>query len=173
MRTSLDRSAAAEAIRTAMGKADPNAAVVWIKSMRERIDEALWQRRLWGVLFSVFAALALSLAVVGLYGLLSYGVSERAHDIGIRLALGAAPGKVRAMVLKEGMTLVVFGLALGLLLSVGALRLIAHLLIDVEAFDGSIYLAVTGALVAAGLAASVWPAIRASRLDPVRTLRSE
>lgn len=173
LRTSLDRAAAAEAIRTAIGKADPNAAVVWIKSMRERIDEALWQRRLWGVLFSVFAALALSLAVVGLYGLLSYGVSERTHDIGIRLALGAAPVKVRAMVLKEGMTLVVSGLALGLLLSVGALRLIAHLLINVEAFDWSIYLAVTGALVAAGLAASVWPAIRASRLDPARTLRSE
>ena len=141
--------------------------------MSERIDEALWQRQLWGVLFSVFAELALLLAGVGLYGLLSYGVSERAHDIGIRLALGAMPGKVRAMVLKEGMTLVVSGLALGLLLSVGAVRLIAHLLINVEVFDWSIYLAVTGTLVVAGLAASVWPAIRASRLDPARTLRSE
>lgn len=173
LRTRLDQSAAAQAIRAAVESTDPNAAIVSIRSMTERIDEALWQRRLWGVLFTVFAALALLLAGVGLYGLLSYGVSERSRDIGIRLALGADPAGVRAMVVRRGMILVLTGLALGLVLSLGALRMIAHLLVDVAAFDWAIYGSVAAALIAAGLAASLWPAIRASRLDPARTLRSE
>lgn len=173
LRTDLDRAAAAESIRATVREADPNAAVVWIKSMTERIDEALWQRRLWGVLFTVFASLAMLLAAVGLYGLLSYGVSQRRRDIGIRLALGAAPSGVRAMVVGQGMRLVVVGVVLGLLLSLGGSRLIGHLLVDVAVFDWTVYAVVAGALILAGLAASLWPAIRASRLDPARTLRSE
>ena len=141
--------------------------------MTERIDAALWQRRLWGVLFSAFAALALSLAGVGLYGLLSYSVSVRARDIGIRLALGATPAGVRAMVVRRGMALVLLGLAIGLVLSVGALRTIAHLLVDVAVLDWAIYAPVAGCLTAAGLLASLWPAVRASRLDPAQSLRSE
>ena len=141
--------------------------------MTERIDRALWQRRLWGVSFSVFAALALLLAGVGLYGLLSYSVSVRARDIGIRLALGATPAGVRAMVVRRGMALVLLGLALGSLLSVGALRTIAHLLVDVAVLDWTIYASVAGCLAAAGLLASLWPAVRASRLDPAQSLKSE
>jgi len=173
LRTGLDRAAAAESIRATVREADPNAAVVWIKSMSERIDEALWQRRLWGVLFTVFASLAMLLAAVGLYGLLSYGVSQRRRDIGIRLALGAAPSGVRAMVVGQGMKLVAAGVVIGLLLSLGGSRLIGHLLVDVAVFDWVVYAVVAAALILAGLAASLWPAIRASRLDPARTLRSD
>ena len=173
LRTSLDQTAVSSAIRDAVSKENQNAAIVSIQSMTERIDGALWQRRLWGVLFSVFAALALLLASVGLYGLLSYSVSVRARDIGIRLALGATPAAVRAMVVRRGMALVLLGLAIGFVLSVGALRTIAHLLVDVAAFDQTIYASVAGCLAAAGLLASLWPAVRASRLDPARSLRSE
>ena len=173
LRTRLDQAAVSGAIRAAVTQEDRNAAVVSIRSMTERIDAALWQRRLWGVLFSAFAALALSLAGVGLYGLLSYSVSVRARDIGIRLALGATPAGVRAMVVRRGMALVLLGLAIGLVLSVGALRTIAHLLVDVAVLDWAIYAPVAGCLTAAGLLASLWPAVRASRLDPAQSLRSE
>ena len=173
LRTPLDQTAVSRAIRAAISKEDRNAAIVSIRSMTARIDGALWQRRLWGVLFSVFAALALLLASVGLYGLLGYSVSARARDIGVRLALGATPAGVRAMVVRRGMALVLLGLAIGLVLSVGALRTIAHLLVDVAAFDWPIYASVAGCLAAAGLLASLWPAVRASRLDPAQSLRSE
>ena len=173
LRTHLDQTAVSSAIRDAVSKENQNAAIVSIQSMTERIDGALWQRRLWGVLFSVFAALALLLASVGLYGLLSYSVSVRARDIGIRLALGATPAGVRAMVVRRGMALVLLGLAIGLALSVGALRTIAHLLVDVAAFDRAIYASVAGCLAVAGLLASLWPAVRASRLDPAQSLRTE
>ena len=173
LRTRLDQTAVSGAIRAAVTQEDRNAAVVSIRSMTERIDAALWQRRLWGVLFSVFAALALSLAGVGLYGLLSYSVSVRARDIGIRLALGATPAGVRAMVVRRGMALVLLGLAVGLVLSAGALRTIAHLLVDVAVLDWAVYASVAGCLAAAGLLASLWPAVRASRLDPAQSLRSE
>ncbi len=173
LRTHLDQAAVSREIRAAVSKEDQNAAIVSIQSMTERIDAALWQRRLWGVLFSAFAALALLLASVGLYGLLSYSVSVRARDIGIRLALGATPAGVRAMVVRRGMALVLLGLAVGLVLSAGAVRTIAHLLVDVAVFDWAIYAPVAGCLAAAGLLASLWPAVRASRLDPAQSLRSE
>ena len=173
LRTHLDQAAISREIRAAVSKEDQNAAIVSIQSMTERIDAALWQRRLWGVLFSAFAALALLLASVGLYGLLSYSVSVRARDIGIRLALGATPAGVRAMVVRRGMALVLLGLAVGLVLSAGAVRTIAHLLVDVAVFDWAIYAPVAGCLAAAGLLASLWPAVRASRLDPAQSLRSE
>ena len=173
LRTRLDQTAVSRAIRDAVSKEDQNAAIVSIRSMTERIDDALWQRRLWGVLFSVFAALALLLASVGLYGLLSYSVSARAREIGIRLALGATTAGVRALVVRRGMALVLLGLAIGLVLSAGALRTIAHLLVDVAVFDWAIYASVAGCLAAAGLMASLWPAVRASRLDPAQSLRSE
>ncbi len=173
LRTGLDPAAAAESVRAVVRESDPNAAIKWVKSMSEHINEALWQRRLWGVLFTVFACLAMLLAAVGLYGWLSYGVSQRRRDIGILLALGAGPSGVRAMVVRQGMVLVGAGLALGLMLSVGGSRLIAHLLVDVGMYDWSIYAVVVAVLVVAGLAASLWPAIRASRLDPARTLRSD
>ena len=173
LRTNRDQAAVSREIRAAVSQEDQNAAIVSIQSMTERIDAALWQRRLWGVLFSVFAALALLLASVGLYGLLSYSVSVRARDIGIRLALGATPAGVRAMVVRRGMALVLLGLAAGLVLSAGAVRTIAHLLVDVAVFDWAIYAPVAGCLAAAGLLASLWPAVRASRLDPAQSLRSE
>ena len=173
LRTHLDQAAISREIRAAVSKEDQNAAIVSIQSMTERIDAALWQRRLWGVLFSAFAALALLLASVGLYGLLSYSVSVRARDIGIRLALGATPAGVRAMVVRRGMALVLLGLAVGLVLSAGAVRTIAHLLVDVAVFDWAIYAPVAGCLAAAGFLASLWPAVRASRLDPAQSLRSE
>ena len=173
LRTNLDQAAVSRDIRAAVLQEDRNAAIVSIQSMTERIDAALWQRRLWGVLFSVFAALALLLASVGLYGLLSYAVSVRARDIGIRLALGATPAGVRAMVVRRGMALVLIGLAVGMVLSAGAVRTIAHLLVDVAVFDWAIYAPVAGCLAAAGLLASLWPAVRASRLDPAQSLRSE
>lgn len=171
IRTRLDQAALSESIKSAVRATDSNILIAWIRSMNDRIDEALWQRRLWGVLFSVFAVLAVLLAAVGLYGLLSYEVSQRSRDIGIRLALGAAPGEMRTMVLRQGLKMVALGLAFGLLISLAMVRLIAHLLVDVASFDRAVYAAVAATLAIVGLLSSLWPAIQATRIDAAQLLR--
>jgi putative ABC transport system permease protein len=160
-------------VRKVVQASDLNAAVAWIKPMTERIDEALWQRRLWGALFSAFGALAILLAAVGLYGTLAYTVSQRTREICIRLAIGAGPAAVRTAVITHGMKLVLIGIAIGAGLSVAAIRALASLVDGSAIQDWSIYAAVAAVLGLTGLAASAAPAFRASRMDPLRALREE
>src|ERR1041385_7405554 len=114
IRTRGAPTAIASAARDAIRAVDRNAAIVWMKPMEQIMDESLWQRRLWGTLFLVFAALALVLAAIGIYGVMSYMVSQRTREIGIRVALGAGRSTVVAMVLRHGMVLVFAGVASGI-----------------------------------------------------------
>jgi predicted permease len=173
LRTNSDLQQIAPAIRSALQTADNRAALVWVKSMSDRIDEALWQRRLWGAVFTAFAVIALALASVGLYGVLAYAVSQRTREIGIRVAVGAAPARVLALVARDGLKLTILGLIVGGLLAFGAVRLIASLVEGSVLRDWSIYAAVTGVLLLTGVAASAVPAMRAARVDPLIALREE
>jgi ABC-type antimicrobial peptide transport system permease subunit len=141
--------------------------------MDQRIDESLWQRRLWGVLFAGFASLALLVAAVGLYGTVSHSVAQRTRELGIRVALGDRPTRMGAMIVREGMMLVVSGVAIGIVGALGAGRLITGLLHGVPAHDPGTIAAVALVLFAAGLAALVIPARRASRVDPIVALRAD
>lgn len=172
VRVGVDPHAMADTIRQTI-ETDPTMAVAEVKSMDQRIDESLWQRRLWGVLFAGFASLALLVAAVGLYGTVSHSVAQRTRELGIRVALGDRPTRMGAMIVREGMMLVVSGVAIGIVGALGAGRLITGLLHGVPAHDPGTIAAVALVLFAAGLAALVIPARRASRVDPIVALRAD
>jgi putative ABC transport system permease protein len=171
LRTDASEKELASQIRRVIQDADHKAAVVWIKSMTGRIDEALWQRRLWGVIFSAFAALAIVLAAVGLYGVLAYLVSQQTREIGIRIAIGAKPVEVSTMVLGRGMKLIFIGIAIGAAASFVAIRLLASLVARVAIQDWTLYAGVAAVVIVAGVVSAAGPALRACRVDPVIALR--
>ena len=152
---------------------DPGLPMFEIRTMRERMERSLWARRTYSWLFGVFAGAALVLAVAGIYGVVSYAVTQRTHEIGIRMALGAEPGQVLGQVLMEGMALVGTGVAIGLAGAALATRLLQPLLAGVSPHDPWAFAAVGLALTLAALAASLVPARRAATVDPVRALRFE
>jgi len=124
-------------------------------------------------LFSVFAALALLLATIGLYGLLAYTTLKRVREMGIRLALGARPAQIRTLVLSHGLQLLLIGAAIGLLGTIAISRVLQTVMFEVSGLDLRIYLGVGVLLLAATLLASWIPARRASRVDPIVALRTE
>jgi predicted permease len=140
-------------------------------TMRELLEQSLWPARLAAILLGTVAALALTLASVGLYGVMAYSVTQRTREIGVRMALGAAKGQVLGMVLGQAMTLVAIGLAIG---AAGALvlgRVVAQLLFGMSPSDPITFGGVCLLLTAVALVASAVPAWRASRLDPIKALR--
>jgi putative ABC transport system permease protein len=160
-------------VRSAIRAVDPNAPIVWVKPMEQIMDESLWQRRLWGVLLVVFAALALVLAAVGIYSVLSYVVGQRTREIGIRMALGAQKTTVLRMVLRAGLGMVLAGSAVGLTGAVLLSRLIRSLLYGVSATDPVTLALVPSFLAVVALAACYLPARRAASVDPLVALRQE
>ncbi len=125
------------------------------------------------VMLAIAAAVALALGLVGIYGVISYVVSQRTREIGVRMALGADRRDVSRMVLRQGMILAGIGVAIGLLAAVGLTRLMSSLLYGVEATDPVTFGVVAGLLTAVALVASYLPALRASRTDPLEALRFE
>jgi len=134
---------------------------------------SLTTRRFAAALLSAFAILALALAVVGLYGVLSYAVTQRTPELGVRFALGAAPGEVLRLVLGEGLRLTAIGVAIGAVLGAAAARAMSGLLFGTRAFDPGAFAIAAAALVLVALIASYVPARRASRVDPMVALRNE
>jgi putative ABC transport system permease protein len=125
------------------------------------------------VLFGVFAALGLSLAIVGVYGVISTGVEQQRHELGVRIALGADSGRIAAMVMSRGARLLAAGIAVGLIASLFAARVMATQIWKVSTFDPVSFGAVSVLLLVAGLQACYWPARRAARVDPIVALRQE
>jgi len=135
--------------------------------------ESIMEERLMALLSGFFGALSLLLAAIGLYGLISYAITQRTREMGIRIALGAGRRGVVWSVLREALLLVLFGVAIGLPLATLAARLIRHLFFGVSASDPATLAIVVSVLIATGLAAGYFPARRASRSDPLVALRWE
>jgi predicted permease len=160
------------ALTAAIGDVDPRITID-IKSLQTQLAESMTLMRTVGMLSGFFGALALLLATIGLYGIVAYGVARRRNEIGVRIALGAAHGRVIAMVLGDAGRVVLFGIALGAVASFAATRLIAAFLYDTAPADATTRLASALLLGAVGLGAAAVPAWRAASLDPVMALREE
>jgi len=152
---------------------DPEMMVVETKTMDEHLGIMLFPARLGTLLSSLFAIVALALASIGLYGIVSYTVARRSREVGIRMSLGAEPGQVVREIVREGMALAGMGAAIGLVLALAGAQVLRSLLFGVNAFDPVTFVAVPVVLLAIALLASYLPARRASRVDPVRALKAE
>jgi predicted permease len=172
-RTAGDPLAVAASVRNEIRQLDPNLPVANIRPMREVVSTALATPRLTGFLLGAFAAIALALAAVGIYGVLSYLVSQRTHEIGIRLAIGADRMQVLGMILRQGITLAVAGILVGLAGAFALTRMMASLLYQVQPSDPVTFTAVPLALIAVAAFASYLPALRATRVSPVQALRMD
>jgi ABC-type antimicrobial peptide transport system permease subunit len=167
-------SAALErAVRDAVTSIDSSMPVFDARPMSDRVRETWGAQRLLSFLFSVFAGLALVLATIGLYGLLAYTTLKRVPEIGIRLALGARPAQIRALILSHGMQLLLIGSVIGLVAAFGLSRVLQSVLFEVKGIDSRIYLGVGFILFGATLVAAWIPARRASRVDPIVALHTE
>jgi len=173
VRTAMDPRGIAAALRTAVWEVDSEVPVPEMKTMQQVMSESVAQRRFQMTLVMVFAAAALALAGLGTYGVVSYTVTRRRAEMGIRLALGADRANVLKMVLWQGMTPVAAGLAAGIAVALAVGHLLESLLFQVNARDPVTIAAVTALLLAVAAAACGIPARRASRLDPMTALRFE
>jgi putative ABC transport system permease protein len=173
VRTSGDAAGLADTVRRVVAEIDPDQPVTGVATMDEVLADSLARRRFTMVLLGVFAAIGMLMAAVGLYGVMSFFVAQRTHEIGIRLALGARPGDVVRLVVNEGLRLVAAGLVIGALGALGLTRLIGALIHGVSAADPPSFVLAAALLVAAGLLASYVPARRAVRVEPMSVLRSE
>ena len=173
MRSGLDPRGLLPPVREAIAQMDRDLPMFEVRTMSEKLDQSLWIRRAYSWLFGAFAAVAILLAAAGIYGVVSFAVSQRTREIGIRIALGARPGQVMAGVLGNGMVLVAAGAGLGLGGSLAVVGLLKSMLFGVSARDSATYAAVVALVALIGALANYVPARRASRVEPMQALRSE
>jgi putative ABC transport system permease protein len=166
-------AAVASAVRGALHAVDPDVPVGRIRPLREVVSASVAEPRFRTLLVVSFAAMALILAAVGVYGLISYGVALRTREFGIRVALGAQPRQVLLPVLREGLVLALAGIGLGALGSLAATRLLTGMLFEIEATDPVTFIVAALALLATGLVASYVPSRRTLKVDPLTALRAE
>ncbi|HEY0728689.1 MAG TPA: FtsX-like permease family protein, partial [Pyrinomonadaceae bacterium] len=169
----LDASQLAEAARAEVKNFDPNQVIWRTQTLEELLGTSVAPRRFNMLLLGIFASVALVLAAVGLYGVMSYSVSWRTHEIGIRMALGAKRADVLRLVIRQGMTMALIGLGVGLLGAFAMSRVIAGLLYGVSPKDPLTFAGVSIVLLAVALLACLLPARRATRVNPIVALRSE
>jgi hypothetical protein len=174
-RASRADAALFDMIRREVRAAAPGVPVFAVKSFRQHLDASvqLWTVRAGAALFSVFGGLALVLAAVGIYGTKAYAVARRTREIGIRVALGAAPGAVLGMILRESLLMTLGGAALGLLLALGIGRAFSSMLYQVSPMDPVAFTLAPAVLISTALFACWLPARRAARVDPMVALRAE
>jgi len=162
-----------DALRREVRAIDPRMALVGVETLEQHMQLPLFPARAAGLLLGLFGGLALTLAVVGLYGVMSYSVSQRTREIGVRVALGAKPFDVLRLVIGQGLKLTLGGLALGLAGAIAVTRVLSNVLYGISPTDPVSFLAVSVSLMLVAIAASYVPARWATRVDPIRALRSE
>jgi len=173
VRADGDPRALVPAVRRAVHAVDKDQPLAGITTMDEMMEQAVGQRRLSMLLLGLFAGIALVLASVGIYGVMSYAVTQRSHELGVRMALGAARGNVLGLVMRQGMVLTLAGVALGVVGALALTRLIEGQLYQVPATDPLTFAAVALLLTGVATVATLVPALRATRVDPVVALREE
>jgi putative ABC transport system permease protein len=173
VRTASDPVTVAASVKDVVHKVDPNLPITHMTTMDGLISDSIWPRRFSGVLVGIFATLALLLAAIGIYGVMSYTVSQRTQEIGLRMALGAQLTSVRGMILGQTLKLTLIGVALGLAGAFVLGRFLASLLFGIGTYDPVTFLGVAFLQIAVALIASYIPARRAMRVDPIVALRYE
>ncbi len=173
LRTAGDPLLQAAALRSALAEIDPNQPLVKVRTMEDNMAATVAQPRFRTWLIGIFAALALLLAAVGIYGVMSYSVTQRTSEIGIRVALGAQPSDVFRIVVGEGLRLALLGVAVGLVAALVLTRVLQTFLYGISASDPLTFAGVAVLLTLVGVAASFFPARRATRVDPIVALRYE
>jgi len=168
-----DPLAATSGVRAALRASDPSIPVFNVQTMEKVRDLSFWQYGLFGAMFGIFGAIALFLAAIGVYGVISYGVSQRTREIGVRVALGAQRSDVIGLVVRQGMTVAGIGILVGLVGAFGVTRVVASLLIGVSPTDALSFAAVPLFLASIAFLASVIPARRATQVDPIIALRTD
>jgi predicted permease len=168
-----DPTALIPSVRERIAAIDSNLPILGVRTMEEQFAASIGQHRMAAQVSTTAAVLALVLAVLGLYGAVSWYVRQRTREIGVRMALGATAGGVVAMVVRQGMVLVAIGVALGLAGSLAVTRLLSSMFFEVGTGDPMTLIVTVGMLAATGGAAAWLPARRATRVDPVTTLRHE
>jgi predicted permease len=173
LRTAGDPAATIHELRRAIAGIDPNLPILQVRTMHDHLETFTSQETLVSRLTAIFALLAVLLAAIGLYGVMSFNVVRRSNEIGIRIALGATGGGVQWMVLRESLALLTAGLVLGIPIALGAARLIRTQLYRMSPFDPTIFIAATAGITAVTVLSAWLPARRAAAVDPVISLRSE
>jgi ABC-type antimicrobial peptide transport system permease subunit len=173
VRTTGDASALLGALRSEIAAVDPGLPTGELTPLERAIHEQLAPSRFRTILLTGFAAAALLLAGIGVYGLISYSVAQRTPEIGVRLAMGASRGQVRALVMRNGLALAAGGLGMGLILALAASRWLSSLLFEIEPADPMTMATAVAVLLAVAVVASYLPARRAMRIDPATALRAE
>ncbi len=160
-------------MRRALHELDPGIALAAVKTMDDARARSIAGDRLVAILLGAFASLALVLAAVGIFGVLSYMVEQRSHELGIRLALGALPANVIGLVARETVPMIAAGAAIGVVAALGLTRFIRSMLYEISPGDPATFTSVALLLGAVGIVAAILPARRAARVDPVIALRNE
>jgi putative ABC transport system permease protein len=173
VRTNGDPLTLAPSLRAQVWAGDRNLAIANFGTMKDLVSSSIIQQRFILLLLACFASLALLLAAVGIYGVMSYAVTQRTHEIGIRMALGASVGDVLKLIVRNGIALTLIGVALGLALAFALTRLMTSLLFGVTPTDALTFALVSTGLVLVALVACFIPARRAAKVDPLVALRYE
>jgi predicted permease len=173
LRTAVEPASLSSSIRRAVDEIDPKLAIAQARTLQSLLDRASGQMAFTMVLIAIAACVALALGVVGIYGVMSYIVTQRTAEIGVRLALGAEPATVAAMILRQGSTVTGIGAAIGLVTALAGTRLIASLLYGVSPRDPMVFVATTTIILAVAALACWLPARSAARLSPLEALRAE
>jgi predicted permease len=173
VKTTGDPRQLAKKVRDQIAAFDPNMAVFNVESMQDHVDKSLLLPRIAALLLGLFGAVGLTLAAVGLFGVMSYSVRRRTHEIGIRMALGAKPHAILGMVLRQGLFLTVIGLAIGLIIALILGRLAASILYGTSGSDPLTSALVSAVLLGTAMIAMLIPALRAARVEPTTALRCE
>jgi ABC-type antimicrobial peptide transport system permease subunit len=173
IRSNVPREKLTAEIRAALREVDPDLPLFNIATMDEAIVQRSWPFRVFGTLFATFALIALVMSSVGIYGVTSYGVSQRSQEIGVRMALGASTRQVLWLVLRQGLIRIALGVAIGLVAAWGVSRVLSTVLFQVTATDPLTFVSISILLTVVTITACLLPARRAMRMDPAITLRRE